>query len=181
MPDDLFDSVKIPRERVAVLIGKEGKTKGKIERLTGVKISVDSGSGEVEIEGKEAGAMNFYSTVNIVRAVGRGFSPENAMLLLDEGMLLDVIKVSDIAGGSERAMAVKKGRVIGRQGAARERIEQATDCKIAVQGKTIGIIGSNEGVEVARKAVEMLLQGAEHKKIFRFLERRKLAGEKFSI
>ncbi len=181
MPSELFESVKIARERVAVLIGKGGKTKQKLERLTGTKISVDSATGDVELQGKEEGAENFYNAVNVVKAVGRGFSPENAFLLLDPEYLLDVIKISDVSSGSESAITVKKGRVIGKHGYARERIERETESRIAVHGKTVAVIGKPESIEIARKAIEMLLQGAEHSTIFRFLQRRRIGETKFSI
>ena len=38
--------VKIPRDRIAVLIGKDGKTKEMLEGH-GIKITVDSSTGEV--------------------------------------------------------------------------------------------------------------------------------------
>ena len=181
MPSELFETIKIPKERLAVLIGKEGKIKRKLERLASVKINVDSKTGDIEVEGLDTNAENFYNAVNAVKAVGRGFSPENAFLLIGGSHILDIMKVSDITGGSERAMTVKKGRVIGKQGSARERIEKETGTKISVQGKTIAILGESESIETARKAVEMLLQGANHKTIFKFLEREHLQERKFSI
>ncbi|MBN2067342.1 MAG: RNA-processing protein [Candidatus Diapherotrites archaeon] len=180
MPYELFETVKMPKSRVAVLIGSRGKTKRKLEELSSVKIGVDSETGDVEVEGK-GNAENFYSAVNAVKAIGRGFSPENAMLLIGGDCLLEVIKVSDVIGGGQADQKAKKGRVIGRQGTARETIERETGSKISVMGKTISIIAGPESMETTRRAVEMLLRGANHSTIFKFLEKEKAQGRKFSI
>jgi ribosomal RNA assembly protein len=177
----LVEIVRIPKERVGALIGSGGETKQKLQQLAGVKISVDSETGEVELQGKAENAENFYNAVNVVKAIGRGFSPQNAMLLLGQDFLLDVIKVSDIVSGGEKTIKTRKGRVIGRHGKAREIIERETDSKIAVFGKTVAIIAKPEEMPVVRKAVEMLLQGAEHSTIFRFLQKKRIEEKKFSI
>jgi len=176
----LFETVRIPKERIGVLIGSEGKVKRRLEKLAGVVIEVDSETGDVEIEGKENTA-NFYDAVNAVKAIGRGFSPENAFALLGEEMLLEIIKVSDVVGGSEKAIQTKKARVIGTGGRAREAIENATGAKISVLGKTVAIIGNPESVGLARKGVEMLLSGSTHKKAMDFLNRERKGMEKFTL
>jgi len=180
LPSELFESVKIPKERVGALIGTEGKVKRKLEKLTETVVEVDSETGLVEIEAK-GNSANFFDAVSIVKAVGRGFSPENAFLLLGENTLLDVIKVPDIVGHGEKTLKTKRGRVIGREGLARESIEKATGAKISVFGKTVAIIGDHNSVELARKAIEMLLEGANHKKVLTFLNRERQEQEKFSI
>jgi len=180
LPSSLFESVKIPRERIGALIGAAGKIKQKLEKLADVVIGVDSKTGVIDIEGR-GNSANFLDAVNVVRAIGRGFSPENAFLLLGEEQLLDVIKVSDLIGGGEKSLKTKKGRVIGRKGLAREEIEKATGAKISVFGKTISIIGSPEAVEIARKAIEMLLEGAKHKTVIAYLKREQTEKTKFSI
>jgi ribosomal RNA assembly protein len=50
-------------------------------------------------------------------------------------------------------------------------IEEKTGTKICVHGKTISIIGKWENLQVARKAIEMLLEGKMHSSVQRFLER----------
>jgi len=180
LPSELFESVKIPRERIGALIGPEGKVKRKLEKLGETMISVDSETGTVEIEGK-GNNENFRDSVNVVRAIGRGFSPENAFLLFGEDMLLHVLKVRDIVGGGQKSLQTKKGRVIGKQGLAREAIEKETDAKISVFGKTVSIIGNHESVEIARQAIEMLLEGAEHKKVMDYLKRSRAERNKFTI
>jgi len=44
--------LKIPKERVAVLIGKNGEVKKELEEYTSAKIEIDSKEGDVKITGK---------------------------------------------------------------------------------------------------------------------------------
>lgn len=178
---DFIETVKIPKDRVAALIGKNGNSKKKIETLTSSKIDVDSKTGDVEVRAKEKESVNFYNAVNIVKAVGRGFSPENALLLLDTDYYLDILKLDDIVGKSLKAVEQKKGRIIGANGTARKTIEDKTDCTISVYGKTVSIIGKAEKMETARKAVEMLLQGASHDSVYNFLHRKMLEEREFRL
>jgi len=48
-----------------------------------------------------------------------------------------------------------------------------TGTEISVYGKTVAIIGLPEQVEIARKAVEMLIQGVPHETVYAFLDRKK--------
>jgi ribosomal RNA assembly protein len=180
LPSELFESIKIPRERIAVLIGKNGKVKRKIEKLGEAVVEVDSKTGIVDVEGK-GNPANFYDAVSAVKAIGRGFSPENAFLLFGENVILDLVDVQEMLGGGEKNLQTKRGRVIGRSGFARKAIEKSTGAKISVFGKTVSVIGSPEAVETARKAIEMLLDGAQHQTVMNFLKRSEEEGEKFSL
>jgi len=171
------ETVKIPSSRIAVLIGKSGKTKRKIGSLTKCILDIDSESGEVRVKAKNNG-KNFYNALSIIRAIGRGFSPEKTFLLLDEDFLLEVLNLEDFLG--KKQLETKKARIIGTKGKARVEIEKKTNCLISVFGKTIAIIGKPENIETARKAIEMLLRGATHKSAFRFIER-KSAETEFEI
>jgi len=159
----MIEIVLIPEERKAVLIGKKGKVKEDLESETGTRIRVDDA---VEIEG---GPRDVYRAKEVVKAIGRGFSPEHAFLLLEEGYELCIISLH-----GERANIVKRlmGRVIGRKGASRRIIEQSTGAFLSVYGKTVSIIGKWEQVAKAREAVEALLAGRKHGGVYRKLEKR---------
>ncbi|MBI2146091.1 RNA-processing protein [Candidatus Woesearchaeota archaeon] len=161
---------KIPEERVAVLIGAAGSTKKMLEQQTKCTIAV-SKEGDVSITGEDA--LMLYTTREIVRAIGRGFNPKIALLLLKTDYALEMIDMKDIAGKNKNTMERLKGRVIGTGGKSREEIERLTDTHISVYGKTIGIIGEVEHVSLARDAVAMLLQGSMHKTVYQYLEKKK--------
>jgi ribosomal RNA assembly protein len=172
-----LNQLKIPKERVAVLIGRKGQTKQTLEQQTNTEIEVDSKTGLVEIKSKNDEPFQVMKAHSVIKAIARGFSPEHALQLLDDEFILDVIDLKDLVGKSEKAIEQKKGRVIGKKGSTRKKIEEDTETFISVYGKTISIIGRPEKLETARKAVMMLIEGAPHNKVYDFLERK----EKFKL
>ncbi len=162
--------VKIPIDRVGVLIGKNGETKRKIENY-GVKIEVDSNIGEVKIESEDK--IKEMETENVIVAIGRGFSPEKAFLLFNEDYYLEVIDIRDWVGKKINHIKRLAGRIIGKDGRAREIIEELSGAYVSVYGHTVGIIGKIENLQIAKKAVEMLFDGANHSTVYRFLEEEK--------
>jgi len=162
--------IKIPQERVAVLIGKDGETKKEIEELTGSKLDI-SKEGDIMITGDDG--LLLYTTKEIIKSIARGFNPKTAMLLIKQDYAFEMIDMKDIAGKSQNTMQRLKGRVIGKGGRAREEIERLTNTYISVYGKTIGIIGETVQVSIARQAVAMLLQGSMHKSVYQFLEKKR--------
>lgn len=167
--------LKIPYERIAVLIGKNGEVKHRIEKALNVKLKIDSSSGNIEISlnDNNTDPSCLLKAENIVKAIGRGFSPERATRLLDDNCMLDIIDLRDYFGKNENTIRRIKGRVIGKEGKARRVIEETTNAYISVYGHTIAIIGTLEQINLARQAIEMLIQGAQHSTVYKFLFRRR--------
>ena len=165
--------VKIPKERIGVLIGPGGSVRRRIEEALGVKLRVDSRSGDVEIALKDGkgDVSKLYQALNVVRAVGRGFSPERAFRLFDEDTLLDVIDLREYVGKSENALRRVKGRIIGRDGKTRRLIEELTGVYVSVYGHTVSLIGGFDQLLVAREAVTKLIKGSQHKTVYNYLFR----------
>ena len=159
--------LKVPKDRVAVLIGKGGEVKKHLEEATKCKLRIDSEEGDVFITGNDS--IGLYTAREIVRAVSRGFNPEIATLLLKQEYMFDVIDLRDYAP-TKNAQIRLKGRVIGSEGKSRRVIEELTETHISVYGKTIGIIGEITNVGLAKNAIEKLLEGGMHAGIFRDLE-----------
>jgi ribosomal RNA assembly protein len=159
--------IRIPEERIGVLIGPSGSTKGKIEKKTKVHIGVDSASGEVEVSGE---GEKFFVAVDVIKAIARGFSPERAFTLLKDDYLLKIVDITEFTGKNTSTQIAKRGRVIGRDGLARKEIEKKTHCLLSVQGKTVAIIGLAGEINDAIEAVEMLLSGAKHETMEMFLD-----------
>jgi ribosomal RNA assembly protein len=168
--------LKIPVERVGVLIGPEGKTKKNIEDKLSVDLQIDSRSGDVTINLRENASdpSMLFKAKDVVTALGRGFSPEHAFRLIqDEDAVLDVIDLRTVFGHSESDIKRVKGRIIGMNGKTRRIIEELTDTDLAVYGHTVSIIGAIEHAEVAREAVQMLVKGSLHSTVYRFLHRKR--------
>jgi ribosomal RNA assembly protein len=110
--------------------------------------------------------------MDLVRAIGRGFSPERALPVLDDDMLmLDVLDLSKMVG-TKSDMARMKGRIIGKDGRTREIMERLSGAKVSVYGKTVALLGYPEQIRIARAAIEMLLEGAPHGNVYSFLEKK---------
>jgi len=172
MDDSTFSyEIRIPKERVAVLIGLKGKVKKDIEEATHSRLDIDSNEGDVTIFGDDS--LGMYSAREVIKAVGRGFNPEIAMLLLHQDYTLELLNLPDYLGKSKAKMIRIKGRVIGEGGRARHLIEEHTETSISVYGKTIAIIGKVENASVAKKAIEDLLSGAPHSAVYRWLEKKR--------
>jgi len=170
-----MEVLRIPERRVPALIGVEGKTKKKVEKLCNVKLNI-SGEGEVEIEGESADV--FFAT-DVIKAIGRGFEPKDALMLVKEDYQFFLIDLKEHTG-NDRAVKRIKGRIIGEKGKVKKEIEQATESKISVYGNTVGIISKIDTIEYAKEAVSMLIQGARHSRVYGYLGgvRRKIMGER---
>ena len=163
--------LRIPKDRVAVLIGKDGKVKKEIEVETKTNIKVDSKEGDVFISGEDA--LGLYSCREVVRAIGRGFNPDIARLLLKSDYCFELIDLKEYAGKSKDTLLRIKGRIIGSEGKTRKLIEELTESYVCVYGKTVSIIGSPESAALAREAVEKLLRGSPHSGVYKFLEKKR--------
>ncbi|MBL7100579.1 MAG: RNA-processing protein [Nanoarchaeota archaeon] len=160
--------VKIPKDRVAVLIGKKGTVKKKIQRVTKTNLIVDSKECNVAIEGEDSFAA--YSTKLIIQAIGRGFNPDIALMLTNESLSLEFVNIIEFSGKSKKKMHRLKARLIGTKGKAWKTIERLTGCFISVYGKTVGIIGPVDKILIAKKAVEDILKGAPHGNVYNWLQ-----------
>lgn len=163
--------IKIPADRIGVLVGPTGSVKGMLEEKTGAELVIDSDTGAVEIITGEDPIMAMR-LADVVRAIGRGFSPERAFALLeDEILMLDVIDLSRVCN-TKSDMARIKGRIIGKDGRTREITEKLTGVGISIYGKTVAIIGNPDQIRIARTAIEMLMDGAPHGAVYGYLEKK---------
>ncbi|MFC7201182.1 KH domain-containing protein [Halospeciosus flavus] len=164
--------VKIPQDRIGVLIGEGGETLRRIEREAEVRLDVDSENGAVAVE-KTGDPLRGMKGPDIVRAIGRGFDPDVALSLLDDDMrMFDLVDI-DRAARNDNDLRRKKGRLIGENGRTRELVEELTGADVVIYGSTFGIVGDPKQVEIARSAAEMLLDGAPHGSVYSFLERKR--------
>ena len=163
--------IRIPEDRVGVLIGKSGATKSKIEKTCSVKLDIDSKNGEVEVLGNVADEkFQVFKALEIVTAVGRGFSPEKAMRLLKGENTLHVINLREFGGKTPEQLERFKGRIIGDGGKARTNMENLSNANITVYGKTVSIIGEPTQLKLAVDAIESLLNGSMHGYVYKKIE-----------
>ena len=176
--------VRIPKERVGVLIGPEGKVKSYVEERLNVELQIESDEGNVTIllAEKTTDPSLVFKAKDVVTAVGRGFAPEQAFRLIrDEEAIFDLIDLRIIFGRSESDIKRVKGRIIGMNGRTRRTIEELTSTEVVVYGHTVGIIGTFDQANAARGAIQMLIDGSQHHTVYRFLANKRRELKKQSL
>jgi ribosomal RNA assembly protein len=163
----------IPKDRIGVLIGEGGEVRRRIEKNTGVKLEINSKTGEVNLDRSDEGdAFKAMKAKDIVTAIARGFSPERAFRLLDDDAYLELVDIKDYVGDSEKAIRRHKGRIIGTNGKTRRLIEEMTQTEISVKGKHVAIIGKLENANLAMEGIMKLLGGTPHGDVYKFIQNR---------
>jgi len=165
--------LKVPLDRIGVLIGENGSVKREIERRTRTRIHISSSDGTViiEPEAPDVSPFNLLKAQEVVKAIGLGFSPDRAFKLFNEDQVLMVIDLKQYVGNMPNHLARVKGRIIGEKGKARKTIEEMTGTYISVYDTYVAIIGDYESANVAREAIEMLIQGRQHSTVYRYIDR----------
>jgi ribosomal RNA assembly protein len=164
--------VTIPQDRIGALIGEGGETMREIESRAEVRLDIDSETGSVAVE-TVGDPLQGLKGPDIVRAIGRGFKPEEALSLLEEDLRMLELVDLDAATRNRNDLRRQKGRLIGENGRTRELMEELTGASVVIYGSTLGVIGGPEQVESVRSATEMILDGAPHGAVYSYLERRR--------
>jgi len=164
-------SVRIPQDRIGSLIGIKGTMKRTLQKMSGVKISVDNEEGEVMIHDDNAeDPLLALKLVDVIKAIGRGINPEKALRLFQDDEYFELIDLKEFVSGRDNQLSRIRGRVIGKDGKTRSLIEDLTGVDMCVYGNTISLIGTSAGLPVAKHAIQLLLNGSEHSTVYRYLE-----------
>jgi len=165
---DVYGSeIKIPEERVPILIGKKGIIKKSLEKDFDAKIFINN-DGVVNVESSDS--LKTWTLEKIIKAIGRGFNPEIAFLLKKDDYDFELININDYAR-SQNDLQRLKGRIIGREGMSQKQIEEKTGAYIVVYGKTVGLVAKLEVIEIVLNALTMLMKGARHVTVFKYLDK----------
>ena len=162
--------IKVPKDRIAVVIGVKGDVKKQLQEFGACSIDIDSREGLITVKGNDS--LKLFTIQNIIKAIGRGFNPEIAQLLLKQDYALEIISLNEFNPKKTHQIRLK-GRIIGEKGKSRRMIEQLTGTFISVYGKTIAIIGVVDSVVTAKRAVESLLTGSKHATVYKWLEKQR--------
>lgn len=167
--------IRIPKDRVGILIGPEGKVKTYIEKKLQVKLDIESDGGiQIQLQPNAPDPSTLLRAKDITTAIGRGFAPETAYRLIrNEDDIFDIIDLRLIFGRSESDIRRIKGRIIGADGKTRRLIEELSEADVVVYGHTVGIIGSFEQADIARNAIQMIIQGSQHHTVYKYLQRKR--------
>lgn len=164
-------NILIPLDRVGALIGKSGSVKSKIEKICSVSLLIDGQTGEIIIRGNDdVENMMPFKAEEIVMAIGRGFSPDKAMRLLEGENSLRVIDLREFVGRSSSQIERVRGRIIGEGGRVRKNVEELSGASICVYGRTVAIIGEGKQLRSAVDAITSLSSGSTHGKVYNNLQ-----------
>ena len=162
---------RVPRDRIAVLIGKSGETRRLIGEACGGEISIDSQTGDVSIDwNDEPDPVRRMKAPDVITAIGRGIAPSRAVQLLEDEVFLRLYDIREWVGKQPNQTRSMRSRLIGTNGRIRTLIEELTSCEISIYGSTVAVIGDNEGLALATPAIEGILGGSEHGTVLYGLE-----------
>ncbi len=190
----------INKDRVAVLIGKNGFTKKTIQYLTNTEIEVDSTTGEYSITPieekldpiseidiylekldiksdslsifKDSPNFGIWTAKKIIDAINIGFKPDKAFKLIDQDYIFEVISLENTLGSSSKLIKRIKGRIIGENGTMRQAIEKYSTAYVSVYENSVAFIADFDSLKIAQKAVDMIIDGLPHKTVNTFLQKR---------
>ena len=184
-PDVSQQFIKVPAERIAVLIGKKGAVVERIKQECVVDVEIESETGNVVVgyDTKSLLEGNPFKALEIISAIARGFSPEKAFKLLHEDIVFQLLDMRDYVGNSQSSISRVKGRIIGERGKSRRTIEELSGADVSVYGHTVGFIGIFDAIKVAVEAIILLSKGSSHRTVYAMLQnyRRKLKQERMSL
>ena len=162
---------RVPKNRIAVLIGKGGQTRKMLEEASGAKLDIDSKTGEVMAEWEEEpDPVVRMKMPDVVLAIGRGLAPSRAVQLIEDDIFLRMYDIREWVGRQPNQTRRMRSRLIGRNGRIRSLIEEISYCEMAIHGSTVLVIGDQDGVALAAPAIEGILRGSEHSTVLHGLE-----------
>ena len=165
---------RVPKDRIAVLIGKSGKTRKMIEDSCRGKLSIDSQTDDVSISWEgDPDPVRRMKEPDVITAIARGIAPDRAIRLMTDDVFLRMYDIREWVGRQPNQTRRMRSRLIGRNGRIRTLIEEMSKCEIAIYGSTVAVIGDNEGLALATPAIEGILEGSEHSTVLFGLEQDK--------
>ena len=139
-----------------------------------VKVKVGFLKDGVSVKGSE---LNEYLVEQVLRAVDFGFYVDDALLLTDDGFVLEFIEVKEHT--HRKNLKDVRARLIGTSGKARKTIENLTGSVIVIHDNTVGVIVDSIHLDAVVQAIESLIQGAKHGNVFAYLEKQNVSRRKF--
>ncbi len=154
------------------------KNSRELESKLKVKITVQGK--KVSFEGQ---SLDEYEASRILEAINFGFSAKKALILLDQDMQFRRVNIKGFT--RRKNLEDVRARIIGTEGQVKRTIESLSDCYLAIQGNTIGVIAHADEIEEIITALHNLVRGSKQANVYRFLEEmnryRKLSGKDLGL
>lgn len=148
-----------------------------LENNMGVDVDIDLDAKTVKVESQNS--VKKHDATRVLRAIACGFDIKNALKLYrSEIVYLETIDIKNHTRNKDEQYR-QKGRIIGKDGRAKELIEELSGANVNIYKNQIGILGDLQDVKAARRAVLMFLDGSPHSSVYNYLE--KYQGQKNKI
>lgn len=139
----------------------------------GARVEVDERGLYIKIQpGPGATVDAVLKLREMAKAVALGFTPEQALLLENDDYALAVVDLKEYTDKPNHLRRIK-GRIIGEEGRARRTIENLAEVHMVVGDSYVAILGKLEDVEIAKRAVEMLIEGKKHSTVYKYIQNAK--------
>lgn len=171
--EGVFKTVKVSKDRIGSIVGKNGKVKTEIESKCNVYIDVNGETGDVSIRLRNKDSLTqsgIFKASEIILAISKGFSPQRAFRLLSDECILQLVDLREYSGKSLNSLDRIKSRLIGQNGKFRKNLEDFSGSDISIYGHFAGFIGTFDETSLALNAILMICKGSSHKSVYHMLE-----------
>ncbi|BFH73577.1 KH domain-containing protein [Sulfurisphaera javensis] len=142
----------------------------RLEEISNTKIELNERTKSINVTPLNNNAYDAMKVISIIKAIGVGFDPEDAMKLMKDDYILEIIDLKDVSNGPDDLKRIK-GRIIGEKGKTKKIIQEYTGVNIIITDHYVGILGNVEQADIAKRAIEMLIKGREHSTVYKYLDR----------
>lgn len=157
--------ITVPDDKLNVLKG----ILPRLEEISNTKVEIDEKTKSIKVSPKTGNAYDAMKVISVIKAIGLGFSIDDSMKLMSDDYGLEIIDLKDYFSSPEAIRRIK-GRIIGEKGKTKKTIQEYTGVQIIIRDHMIGLLGNIEQLQIAKKAIELLIQGKEHSTVYKYLD-----------
>ena len=143
------------------------QNKNELEKKLKVRIIVKGQN--TSIASNSSNEVDEYFAERVLLALDYPFLVEDALLLLNEEYLFEIIHIKDYT--KRHDLKVIKGRIIGTEGKTLRVLQDLSNALIAVKDNDVAIIAESMNFEKARQAIISLIKGSKQANVYSYLEK----------
>lgn len=151
------------------------KNKYKLEEELNIKIEVKDN--EIILEGNP---LDLYAAENVINALDRNFPLNVALLLKRSDYVMEDIPIKNLVRKGRNLEEVR-GRIIGTKGKSLKLISDLSECYVVLHENVVSLIGTFEKIKDAQIALQNLIKGSKHSKVYNYLERTRKKPKIYSL